>query len=132
MSVHFVQFTKTIIALSRLACKGQTIYHPFRNIHSLAIEIFLKRANLLEAINCSILKTRTLTYILRSQTDFVKDHANAQGSGLSLAWDMVLLETKNVNSLQKFKSEIRKWVSENCSCYLCHPYTQNLGFVEMV
>ena len=106
MSVHFVQFTKTIIALSRLARKGQTIYHSFRNIQSLAIEIFLKRTNLLEAINCNILKTRTLTYILRSQTDFVRDDANAQGSGLislsyftPVAWDMVLLETKNVNSL---------------------------------
>ena len=140
MSVHFCQFTKTIIALSRLACKGQIIYHSFRNIQSLAIEIFFKKANLLEAISCNILKTRTMTYISRSQTDFVRDHVNTRGSGLislqcyftPVAWDMVLLETKNINSLQKFKTEIRKWVSENCSCYCCQPYTQNLVFVELV
>ena len=42
------------------------------------------------------------------------------------------LEIKNINSLQKFKTEIRKWAPENCSCYLCRPYLQNFGFVELV
>ena len=46
-------------------------------------------------------------------------------------WDMILLQIKNINSLQKFKTEIRKWAPENCSCYLCRPYVQNLGFVEL-
>ena len=47
-------------------------------------------------------------------------------------WDMVPSEIKNVNSLQKFKIEIRKWTPENYSCYLCRPYTQNIGFVGLV
>ena len=28
-------------------------------------------------------------------------------------WDMMPLEIKNINSLQKFKTEIRKWAPEN-------------------
>ena len=45
---------------------------------------------------------------------------------------MVSLEIKDINSLQKFKTEIRTWALENCSCYLCGPYIQNSGFVELV
>ena len=47
-------------------------------------------------------------------------------------WDMIPLEIKIINSLQKFKSEIRKWAPENCSCYLCRPCLENLEFFELV
>ena len=47
-------------------------------------------------------------------------------------WDMIPLEIKDIYSLQKSKTEIRKWATEMCSCYLCRPYMQNLGFVELV
>ena len=47
-------------------------------------------------------------------------------------WDMIPLEIKNINSLQKFKTEIKKWTPEKCSCYLCFPYIQNLGFIDLV
>ena len=50
---------------------------------------------------------------------------------------MILLEIKNINSLQKFKTEIRKRAPENWSYYLCRPYKQNCiqntyRFVELV
>ena len=87
---------------------------------------------------CSILKTKALTHI-RSQTDFVRDYVNTRRYGLNSlsyfapkVWDIVPSEIKNINSLQKFKTEIRKWDPQNCSCYLCRPYTQNLGFVGLV
>ena len=47
-------------------------------------------------------------------------------------WDMIPLEIKNIHSLEKLKAEIRKWAPENSSCYLCRPYLQNLGFVELI
>ena len=88
---------------------------------------------------CSILKTRTLTYNLRSQTDFLRNRSNTQHYELnSLDYfapkvgDMIPLEVKNINFLQKFKTEIKTWTPENGSCYLCRPYIQNLGFVELV
>ena len=117
--------------------KSFTIHQ--RNIQSLAIELFKVKQNLSNVIMCNILKTRTLTYNLRSQTDFVRDCVNTRRYGLnSLShfarkiWDMIPLEIKNINSLQKCKTEIRKWAPENCSCYICWPYIQNLGFVELV
>ena len=51
---------------------------------------------------CNILKTKTLTYNLRSQTDFVRDCVNTRRYGLNLlsyfapkVWDMIPLEIKN-------------------------------------
>ena len=88
---------------------------------------------------CNILKKRTLTYNLRSQTDFVRDSVYTRRYGLNSlsyfapkVWDMIPLEIKNINSLQKFKTEIRKWALENFSCYLYRPYLQSLGFVVLV
>ena len=109
------------------------------NIQSYAIELFKVKRSLSNVIMCKILKTRTQTNNLRSQADFVRDCVNTQCYGLnSLIYfvpkilDMIPLEIKNINSLQKFKTEIRKWALENCSCYLCRSYIQNLGFVELV
>ena len=62
------------------------------------------------------LKTRTLTYSLQSQIDFVRDCVNTRSYGMnSLSFfapkvlNMIPLEMKNINSLQKFKTEIRKF-----------------------
>ena len=69
----------------------------------------------------------------------MRDCVNTRRYGLnSLSYfapkicDKIPLEIKNINYVQKFKTEIRKWAPENCSCYLCRPYIQNLGFVELV
>ena len=82
---------------------------------------------------------KILAYNLRSQTDFVRDCVHTPRYSLtSLSYfapkvlDMIPSEIKNINSLQKFKTEIRKWAPENCFCYLCLPYIQNLGFVDLV
>ena len=59
---------------------------------------------------CNILKTRTLTYNLRSQTDFVRDCVNTGRHGLNSlsyfapkVWDMIPLEIKNINYFQNLK-----------------------------
>ena len=113
--------------------KSFTIHQ--RNIQSLAVELFKVKRNLSNVIMCNIFKKRTLTYNLRSQTDFVNTRRydlNSLNYFAPKVWDMIPLEIKNIHFLQKFKIEIRKWAPENCSCYLCRPFLQNLGFVELV
>ena len=61
--------------------KSFTIHQ--RNIQSLAIELFNVKRNLSNVIVCNILKTRTLTYNLRSQTDFMRDCVNTRHYGLN-------------------------------------------------
>ena len=106
--------------------KSFTIHQ--KNIQSLAIEQFKVKRNLSNVIMYNILKTRTLTYNLRSQTDFVRDCVNTQRYGLnslsyfaSKVWDMIALQVNNIISFQKFKTEVRKWAPENHFCYLCRP-----------
>ena len=86
MNVHFVYFTKTITALT-WAClqrKSFTIHQKLK----------FKR-NLSNVIMCNILKIRTLTYTLRSQTDFPRECVNTLRYGLNSlsyfapkVWDM--------------------------------------------
>ena len=77
-----------------------------RNIQFLAIELFKVKQNLSTVIMCNIIKTRTLTYNLLSQTDFLRDCVNTRRYDLNSlsyftpkVWDMIPSEIKNVNSL---------------------------------
>ena len=95
---------------------------------------------------CNIFKEGPLTYNLRSKTDFVRDCVSTRRYDVSTrrydltslsyfapkVWNMIPLKLKNINSFQKFKTEVRKWAPENCSCYLCRSYIQNLGFVVLI
>ena len=87
--------------------KSFTIHQ--RNIQSLAIELFKVKRNHSNVIMCNILKTRTLTYNLRSEIDFVRECENTRRYGLNSlsciapkVWDMVPLEIKE----HKFSSKI--------------------------
>ena len=53
-----------------------------RNIQSLAIELFTVKENLLNTVMNNILQIRTLTYNLRSQTNFAS-FVNTSGFGLN-------------------------------------------------
>ena len=61
--------------------KSFTIHQ--RNVQYLAIELFKVKRNLSNVIMCNVLKTRTLTYNLRSQTDFMRDCVNTRRYGLN-------------------------------------------------
>ena len=61
--------------------KSFTIHQ--RNIQSLTIKLFKVKRNLSNEIICNILKTRTLTYNLQSQTDFMRDCINTRHYGLN-------------------------------------------------
>ena len=64
-----------------LLVKGKSLTIHQRNIQSLAIELFKVKRNLSNVIMYNILKTRTLTYNLRSQKDFVRDCINTRRYG---------------------------------------------------
>ena len=49
----------------------------------------------------------------------------------SKVWNMVPLELKNLNDVESFKSEIRKWQPMQCECTLCLPYMHSIGYVNI-
>ena len=44
-------------------------------------------------------------------------------------WNALPDRLKNANSLETFKSEIKKWKPGNCPCRLCRIYVHNVGFI---
>ena len=64
--------------------KGKSFTIHQRNIQSLAIELFKVKRNYSNVIMCNILKTRTLTYNLRWQIDFVRDCVSTGRSHIQL------------------------------------------------
>ena len=114
--------------------KKDNSFTVHKNIQSLAIELFKVKENLSNTLLNNILQTRTLTYSLRSQTDFARNFVNTCRFGLnslryfaSKVWNIVPSDIKNASNLHIFKNKISKWEPEECHCNLCRPCISNLG-----
>ena len=90
--------------------KSVTIHH--RNNQSLAIELKVKR-NLSTSMLSNIFPTRSISYNLRSQTDFIRSNVSTNQYGLnsmrcfaSKVWQMIPMEIKNSVSIVSFKEKI--------------------------
>ena len=44
-------------------------------------------------------------------------------------WELVPEDTKQSESPEIFKNNIKKWVPSTCPCKLCRIYLQNIGFL---
>ena len=92
--------------------KSVTIHH--RSIQSLAIELFKVRQNLSNSVFSNIFPIRSISYNLRSQTDFIRSNASTSQYGLnsmrcfaSKVWQMIPMEIKNSVSIVSFKEKIK-------------------------
>ena len=93
--------------------KSVTMHHM--NIQSLAIELLKVKQNVSSSMWCYIVQTRSKSYNLRSQTDFVRINASTNQYGLnfmryfaSKLWQMIPMEIKNSVSIESFKEENQK------------------------
>ena len=90
-----------------------SIHH--KKIQSLAIELFKIKTNLSNNIMYDIFQTKGIRYNLRSQTDFGGYYVNTNRFGLNSlkffaakVWYIVPLDIRNSDSVEVFKSKIRK------------------------
>ena len=44
-------------------------------------------------------------------------------------WNVVPNEYKIIESLADFKTKIKTWIPENCTCRLCKTYIHQIGFI---
>ena len=86
-----------------------------------------------------IFQTKKINYNLRSQTGFARNCVNTNKFGpnslryfASKVWSMVPLEIKNSESVEIFETKIRNWEPEDCHCYVCKTYINNLAFVNVI
>ena len=47
-------------------------------------------------------------------------------------WSIVPEEYKSLNSLDKFKKEIKKWKPRECPCRLCKNYVCGVGYTNVL
>ena len=78
----------------------------------------------------------TSNYNLRNQQEFTIRPMKTVHYGLnSLAYlgpkirELLPNHLKRLESVEAFKSKIKSWKPENCSCRICKPYIYQAGFI---
>ena len=108
-----------------------------RNLQILASETYKIKNDLSPVIVTELFEQRNEQhYDLRKNSQFTINpirtvyHGSKSISFLGpKIWNILPDKLKNVNSIEAFKMQIKKWNPENCLCPLCKVYVQNVGFV---
>ena len=119
-----------------LLSKDGSVCIHHRNIQLVAIEMFKVKNNLCPEILKNLFHLNPAPKFGR---DFFRPNVNTvfkgEGSLRSfgpIVWNNMLPEgLKSISTLQKFKSEIKGWIPDNCSCRLCKEYIKDIGFVTL-
>ena len=92
--------------------------------------------NLSPDIVREIFQERSVPYNLRSDNNFASRHVNSVYHGTESLpflgpkiWEQVPPELKALESLDIFKTQIKKWIPLNCPCRLCRTYLPQIGFI---
>ena len=114
--------------------KGVTIH--IKNERALAIEMFKVSNNYANSLMSNIFDKKNNVYDIRNPSEFVRPNVRSVFNGTKSIsfvgpkiWDIVPSELEQLETLNAFKREIKKWKSVNCPCRLCRPYIQNVGFL---
>ena len=124
------------MVFSELLEMGSSAFIQIKNIQSLAIEMIRDSRNLLPPIINDIFPQKdnsrcNFRQISKFSRPLVKSAFHGSESVSFLGpklWDMPD-DCKNIDNLNTFKNEIKKWKPENSPCRLCKIYINNIGFV---
>ena len=114
--------------------KYVSVHH--KNIQVLATEIYKAVTGLAPTIMNSIFGIKNIEYNLRNKNNFKSRRINSIRYSIdSLTylgpkiWNIVPEGKKKSESLNVFKTKIKKWIPGDCPCRLCRPFIQNLGYI---
>jgi len=106
-----------------------------RNIRLLAIEMF----KVVKGLGPGIVKDLfSFDYATRSSRTFFRPNVRTVYNGKNsiryfgpVVWDDMLPNRfKSIQTLEKFKTEIKTWIPINCPCSLCKEYISGVGHIE--
>ena len=107
-----------------------------KNLQTLMTEMFKTHQNINPNVMKEIFRERENMYILRNNNEFEipkiktvifgSDTVRYRGPQL---WLSLPQDIKNAKSIQEFKSKIKNWKFDQCSCKICRPFIRNLGFL---
>ena len=107
-----------------------------RNIKFLAVEMYKIQHGLAPLIMCEIFPIRKCSINLRSGNTFQNRNVKTVYNGTNTVsfqgpkiWDSLPEQFKKAISLKEFKIKIKKWKPKGCTCRICTPYIQNIGFL---
>ena len=111
-----------------------SIHH--KNLQPLAIEMFKVHTKTYPEIIQVFLVTEQGNYNLQNQTDFVSFQVKTVNYGLESIrvlgpklWENLPNDLKNKESVDSFKTAIKRWKPDSCPCDLCKTYLQNIGYL---
>ena len=107
------------------------------NTHAQAMEMYRVANDVSSDIMNEVFKLRNIPhYNIQHTSHFPTDPAYIVYNRTELAsylgpkiWVQISAETKNKDSLDIFKEEIKKWKPTECPCRICKTFVPNLGFV---
>ena len=123
-----------VSSFEELLKKDKSVTIHQRNIQLLAIEMFKVVKGLGPEITKSLFHFDKDT---RSDRSFLRPNVNSVNNGKNsiryfgpIVWDdMLPSKLKSIQTLQIFKSEIKKWDPVNCPCTLCKEYIGGVGMI---
>ena len=125
-------------SFENLLKKDNSVSIHHRNIQRVAIEMYKVKNNLCPEIMKSLFVPQAHSINTRSKSSFLRPRINSVYYGENsirnfgpIVWDKMIPKCiKESSTLDIFKSQIKKWVPQNCPCRLCKTFIPELGFVK--
>ena len=116
--------------------KDNSVSVHHKNIQVLATEIYKTVNGLAPTIMNSVFEIKDIEQNLRNKINFKSRRINSVPYGIDsltyLApkiWNIVPEGIKKSESLNVFKTKIKKWIPRDCPCRLCRPFIQNRDYI---
>ena len=107
-----------------------------KNLQTLMTAIFKTQNSMNPPFINEIFRERENMYNLRNNNEFVIPRIKTVNFGSESIryrgpqlWFSLPQDIRNTESLSLFKSKIKRWHGEECSCRLCRPFIPNVGFL---
>ena len=108
-----------------------------KNIESLAIEIYKFRGGLAPPIMSDLFITWENNYDLRNFQELESSLRRTVKFGTETIsyrgpqiWNLIPERIRTLETLNKFKKEIKSWKCDACPCRMCKTYIQRVGFIN--
>ena len=99
------------------------------------IEMFKTKNQLAPSIIDSVFERRNEFYNLHNFQELLTERKRTLYYGLGTRtnrspqlWSLLLENIKEVESLEILKRKVKNLIWDDCSCILCKPYLENIGF----
>ena len=131
MRLVYLDFTSSFAELLK---KDNSVTIHQRNIQLLAIEMYKVAKGLGPEIMRGLF---VFNHNGRSNRTFQRPKIKSSYNGKNstryfgpIVWDDMLPNSfKSIQTLEKFKNDIKKWIPTNCPCSLCKEYVHGVGIV---